>query len=60
MLKCYEKQTVKKMVRKFRPVYDEIHPSAKPDSKLRGSVAQRAVRADLKQRLRSRKEMTDA
>jgi len=59
MLKCYEKQTVKKVVRKFRPVYKTIHPSEKTDSKLRGSVAHRAARSLLKATLESKKGKTD-
>ena len=59
-LKCYEKQTVKNAVRKFRPVYKTIHPSEKTDSKLRGSVAHRAARRLLKEKLASKKGKTDA
>ena len=60
MLKCNEKQTVKKAVRKFRPVYKVIHPSEKPDTKLRGSVVHREVRGFLKAKLASKKGKTDA
>lgn len=60
ILHCHEKQTVKRVVRKFRPIYDEIHPSAKPDNKLRGSVAHRAALNDVKRRATSAKETPDA
>ncbi len=56
----WQKQTVKKAVRKFRPVYDQIHPSAKPTNKLRGSVAHRAVRDELKRKMGSKKGGTSA
>ncbi len=57
---CWQKQTVKKAVRKFRQIYDEIHPSAKPTNKLRGSVTHRAVRDELKRKLGSKKGGTNA
>lgn len=45
LLHYHEKQTVKEWVKTFRPIYDEIHPSGNPDSKLKGSVAHRMASA---------------
>ena len=60
MLEKWEKRTTKQGVRKFRPVFDKIHPSAKPDSKLRVSTVQRATKAYLKGRLAQKKEKGNA
>jgi hypothetical protein len=60
MLKGYEKQLVKQMVRKFRPIYGEIHPSAKPESKLTGRAAHRVARGYVKRFVRLKKEQPDA
>lgn len=39
-----EKETLKQVVKKFRGIYAVIHPSDKVPNKLRGSVAQKAMK----------------
>ncbi len=44
VVKYAERRNLKKVVKKFRAVYAVIHPSDKTPNKLRGSVAQRAMK----------------
>jgi len=48
VVKYAEKRNLKKVVKEFRRVYAVIHPSDKTPNKLKGSVAQRAMKLVMK------------